>query len=151
MRPTLTAGARRYDDRDEMGAVVGLSFPLFAGRRAADEAAVAAANEVQGAAEDQAALLRAEEELFDRYQELGHAREAFRLLDTEILPAREEALKQTQYAYDRGRYGYLELSQVLQELASARRDRLDTAARYHSLLADLERITGDQLIAENIP
>jgi len=89
--------------------------------------------------------------LFERYQELGHAKEALRLIDSEVLPARQEALKQTQYAYDRGRYGYLELSLVLQELADARRARLDTALRYHSLLAELARITGDRLIEGNTP
>ncbi|HSW11750.1 MAG TPA: TolC family protein [Solimonas sp.] len=150
LRPTLTAGARRYEDADDVAAVLGLSLPLFAGRRAGDEAAIVAARQGQGEAESRAALLRAEEALFERYQELGHAREALRLLDTEVLPARREALKQTQYAYDRGRYGYLELSQVLQELVGARRERLDTAVRYHSLLAELERITGENLIEGNI-
>ncbi len=151
LRPTFIGGARRYEDGNDVAAVVGVSLPLLAGRRARDEAALISARQEQTQAEGQAALLRAEEQLFERYQELGHAKEALRLLDTEVLPARQEALKQTQYAYDRGRYGYLELSLVLQELADARRARLDTALRYHSLLAELERITGDRLIEGNIP
>lgn len=151
LRPTFTGGARRYEDGSDVAAVVGFSLPLSAHRRARDEASILMARQEQNLAESQAALLRAEEELFERYQELGHAKEALRLLDTEVLPARQEALKQTQYAYDRGRYGYLELSLVLQELAEARRARLDTALRYHSLLAELERITGDRLIEGNTP
>lgn len=151
LRPTFIGGARRYEDGNDVAAVVGVSLPLLAGRRARDEAALISARQEQTQAEGQAALLRAEEQLFERYQELGHAKEALRLLDTEVLPARQEALKQTQYAYDRGRYGYLELSLVLQELADARRARLDTALRYHSLLAELERITGDRLIEGNTP
>ncbi|TBR15819.1 MAG: TolC family protein, partial [Chitinophagaceae bacterium] len=102
LRPTVTAGARRYEEGDDMAAVIGFSVPLFAGRRASDEAAILALRQEQGDAESRAALLRAEEALFERYQELGHAKEALRLLDTEVLPARHEALKQTQYAYDRG-------------------------------------------------
>jgi cobalt-zinc-cadmium efflux system outer membrane protein len=151
LRPTVTAGARRYEEGDDVAAVVGLSLPLFTGRRASDAAQGAAAQLAQSEAENRAALLRAEDALHERYQELRHGREALRLLDTEVLPAREEALKQTQYAYDRGRYGYLELSQVLQERAEARRARLDTAVRYHSLLAELERITGERLIKGNTP
>lgn len=152
LRPTLTGGVRRYGaGNDDVGFIMGFTVPLFANRRAVDEASLAAARLEQSQAEDRGALLRAEELLFERYQELNHAREAMRLLETEVLPAREEALQQTQYAYDRGRYGYLELSQALQERAAAQRDRLDTAARFHSLLAELERISGESLVQGSIP
>jgi cobalt-zinc-cadmium efflux system outer membrane protein len=151
LRPTLTGGLRRYEQDDGMGMMLGFSLPLGAGRRARDEASIAAARFSQSEGENRAAHLRAEELLFDRYQELGHAREAMRLLDSEVLPALDEAHKQTRYAYDRGRYGYLELAQVLSELYVAQRERLDTAAHFHSLLADLERITGHSLIARTSP
>lgn len=150
-RPTLTGGVRRYEQGDDVGFVLGFSLPLGATRRARDEADIAAARFTQSEAEGRSALLRAEDLLFDRYQELGHAREALRLLDGEVLPSLDEALKQTQYAYDRGRYGYLELSQVLTERAAALSERLDTATHYHSLLAELERITGESLIDRNMP
>ena len=152
LRPTLTGGVRRYGaGNDDVGFMVGFTVPLFAKRRASDEAGIAEARFEQSQAENRGALLRAEELLFERYQELNHAREAMRLLESEVLPAREEAFKQTQYAYDRGRYGYLELSQVLQERAAAQRDRLDTAARFHSLLAELERITGENFVQGSTP
>lgn len=149
LKPALTGGVRRYgsgDSNSGVGFVVGVSLPLFAGRAAGDQADAAAARYQQSEAENRGALLRADELLFEKYQELNHAREALRLLETEVLPAREEALQQTQYAYERGRYGYLELSQVLQERAAALRERADTAARFHSLLAELERITGETLV-----
>ena len=151
-RPTFTGGLRRYDaGNDDLSLMVGISVPLFARRKAGDEAAIAIAQLAKSDAENRAALLRAEELLYDRYQELGHAREALRLLDTEVLPARDEALAQTQYAFDRGRYGYQELALALQERASAQRERLDTAAHYHSLLAELERLTGERLIEGSQP
>lgn len=152
LKPTLTGGLRRYNaGNDDIGIVLGVSLPLFARRKAGDEAAIASAHIAKSEAENRAALLRAEELLYDRYQELGHAREALRLLDTDVLPARDEALTQTQYAFERGRYGYQELSLALQERASALRERLDTAAHYHSLLAELERLTGERLIEGNQP
>lgn len=152
LKPTFTGGLRRYDaGNDDLSLVVGVSVPLFARRKAGDEAAIASAQLAKSEAENRAALLRAEELLYDRYQELGHAREALRLLDTEVLPARDEALAQTQYAFERGRYGYQELSLALQERASAQRERLDTAAHYHSLLAELERLTGERLIEGSQP
>lgn len=146
-KPTLTGGLRRYQEDDGFALVAGISLPFGSQRRARDEAGVAEARRRQGEAENRAAGLRAEELLFDRYQELIHAREALRLLEAEVLPALDEALEQTQYAYDRGRYGYLELSEVLRERATAQRERLDTAAHYHSLLAELERLTGEPLTA----
>lgn len=152
LKPTFTGGLRRYDaGNDDVSLMIGVSVPLFARRKAGDEAAIASAQLAKSDAENRAALLRAEELLYDRYQELGHAREALRLLDTEVLPARDEALAQTQYAFERGRYGYQELALALQERASAQRERLDTAAHYHALLAELERLTGERLIEGNQP
>lgn len=152
LKPTVTGGVRRYESgNDDVGFVVGVSMPLFAQRRAKDEADIASARYQQSEAENHSALRRAEEILFESYQELSHAREAIRLLDTQVLPAREEALRQTQYAYDRGRYGYQELSQVLQERAAAKRERIDMAARFHSLLAELERITGEPIAQGSNP
>lgn len=152
MRPSLTAGVRRYEGgNDDVGLVLGITLPLFAQGRATDEAAIAAARFDQNEAENRSALLRAEDLLFERYQELNHAREAMRLLVTRVLPAREQAVVETQYAFERGRYGYQELSQVLQERAAAQRERIDTAARFHSLLAELERITGETIVLGSTP
>ena len=150
-RPNVSGGIRRYDDVGDYGFTFGLSLPIGQGRRARDESEIAASRLVSSQAQNRSALLRAHELLYERYQELGHAREAMRLFDTQIVPALDEALKQTQYAYDRGRYGFLELSQVLQERAAAQRERLDTAAHFHTLIADLERITGANLIEESTP
>lgn len=150
-RPTVSGGIRRYDDGDDIGLLLGVTLPLGQQRRARDEAAAANALAAQSGKEHRASLLSTHSMLFERYQEIGHAREAFRLLDREVVPALDEALQQTQIAYDRGRYGYLELAQVASERAVAMRERLDTAARYHSLLADLERLTGETLIEGSQP
>lgn len=145
-RPTFTGGVRRYEQGGDLALMAGISMPFGAARRAQAESQVSEAMSAQSAAEHRAAMLRADELLFDRYQELIHAREALRLMDVEVLPALNDALKQTQYAYDRGRYGYLELSEVLVQRAAAQRERLDTAAHYHVLLAELERLTGEPLV-----
>lgn len=146
LRPSLTGGLRRYEDGDDLALMAGLSLPFGVRRRAEQEAQLAEARAAQAAAENRAAVLRAEEALFDRYQELVHAREALRLLDTEVIPALDESLQQTRYAYERGRYGYRELAEALGEHAAAQRQRLDAAARYHRLLAELEGLTGEALI-----
>lgn len=146
LRPTFTGGMRRYEEGNDFALVAGISMPFGAARRAQSESQISEARGRQSEAENRSAALRAEELLFDRYQELIHAREALRLMDAEVMPALDDSLKQTQYAYDRGRYGYLELSGVLNQRAAAQRERLDTAAHYHFLLAELERLTGEPLV-----
>lgn len=151
LRPTLSGGLRGYEQGNDIGFVLGVTLPLGTPARARDLAGVSAAQIAQGAAEHDAALLRTHERLYAHYQELQHARTALELMTGEVLPALERALAQTRAAYEQGRYGYLELAQVQHDHAAARREQLDAAVRYHSLLAELERLSGEDLIERRTP
>lgn len=145
-RPSLSAGLRRFEAEDDYGIVLGFSVPLGTAARAEDSIREATAQVARLEAESSATQLAAGQLLFDRFQELTHWREAVRLFDTEVVPALDEALAQTRYAFERGRYGYPELGLALRELAAAKRERLDSAVRYHMLLVELEKLTGVSLI-----
>jgi cobalt-zinc-cadmium efflux system outer membrane protein len=62
-----------------------------------------------------------------------------------VLPELEEALRQTESAYELGRYSYLELVDAQRSLIEVNGELIDAAARYHSTLAEIERITGQAI------
>lgn len=62
-----------------------------------------------------------------------------------MIPALEEALARTEYAYQRGRYSYLELTDAQQELMAARLRLSEVCANFHLLRVEIERLTGQSL------
>lgn len=149
MQPTFSAGLRHYAEDGDVALVAGVSLPIGRSGRAESEARLAAAQLGISQAEHRAASLRAEQQLVDLYQEIVHAQDAMTLFDGELLPALAQALAEAQDAYASGRYGYLELADALKDYAAARAERLDTAARYHLLLAQLEYLAGDAVLASS--
>src|SRR3546814_17870531 len=59
--------------------------------------------------------------LYELLQQLRQAVLEARTLKDDMQPRAEEALKETRYAYERGRYGYLELVDAQRERSDKRR------------------------------
>jgi cobalt-zinc-cadmium efflux system outer membrane protein len=138
-------GLRRYEQGDDIGLVAGFSLPLQSSRRAQSGIDLARADRARNDAEREAAFLKAQAQLFAQYRELEHSRlEASALRET-IVPQLEKALQKTEYAYQRGRYSYLEWIDAQRELLDARRRASDVAAAFHTLLIEIERLTGETL------
>ena len=148
-RPDIefSAGLRRLEGPNDHAFVLGVAVPLFAGKRSAP--ALAESNALRGlvGAEREAALLNARSRLFELHQELVLAIAETRALDSDVLPRLQEALKRTRYAYERGRYSYLELVDAQQAWRDARRTLIDAALRGHSLRVEIERLTGESIEA----
>lgn len=148
-RPDVRAqvGVRRYEEGGDIALVAGFSVPLGSARRAQSAIDVARAQRARTDAEREAAFLRVQAQLFAQYQELEHARLEARALRESIVPQLERALAMTEYAYQRGRYSYLEWTDAQRELLAARRRLTDVAATFHTLRVEVERLTGQSLEA----
>jgi cobalt-zinc-cadmium efflux system outer membrane protein len=109
--------------------------------------AEAAALRDRVAADEAAARVEARTRLFALYTELEQAGRETAVLRDEILPGLEQALAATRYAYERGRYGYLELVDAQRELLEARGSLIDAAVAARELHIDIERLTGEPLAA----
>ena len=143
----LSAGVRRLEAQSDQAFIAGISIPLFSGRRAA--AAVTEAEALRSAtdAEQHAALIKAQAQLFDLHQELKHAITETMLLRDKVLPEMDEALRETKYAYERGRYSYLEWVEAQREFIDVRRSLIAAAANAHNFRTEIERLTGEPLAA----
>ena len=146
-RPDLafSAGVRRFEGPDDQALVFGVSVPLFPGQRADPARAEATALRDRVNSDRQTAMLRAHSQLFQLHQELQQAIAETRALQAEVMPRLEQALKQTKYAYERGRYSYMELVDARQAWRVARHALIDAAERGQTLQVEIERLTGEPL------
>lgn len=141
-----TLGVRRFEEGDDTALVAGISVPLFAGRQAAPAVTAAQAQRDRVAPLRAAALLKARARLHAHYQEMEHARHVVTTLREQVLPQLDKALEQTEYAYRRGRYSYLEWSEAQRRRLEARSRLIDAASDFHLNLIEIERLTGQSLI-----
>lgn len=139
---TLGAGVRRLEERDDVAFVFSASMPLFAAARERGNLEESQARLAQVAPDRELAALKAQAQLHEIWQELHHARVEFEAQRDRVVPAMEEALRQTQYAYERGRYSLLELREAQAEWAVQRRRLIQSAAEYHGHLVEIQRLTG---------
>ena len=146
---TLSAGLRHLREGDDVAFVAGVSVPLFAARRAQPAIAEARAAQAQVDAERAAAQVKAEASLYELVQELRHGITEAELLRDRVLPEMEAALKATEYAWQRGRYGWLELSEAQRERIAVQRALIEAAANARLFEIEIERLTGVEVGGED--
>lgn len=139
---SASAGLRRFEAGDDFAAVLGVSIALPFRDRGEGAIAAAQARLEQVDASRSATEVRVRTQLFELVQELEHARHAADVLDVEVLPRVLAALKQTEYAYERGRYGYLELVAAQRELLDVKRSRIQAAVDAYGYATEIDRLTG---------
>lgn len=142
---TVSAGVRHLQANSDAAFVAGFSVPLFGARAA--QPAIAEARALRAGIESQAAAARikAETRLFELVQELRHSITEAEMLRDQVLPEMEEALKETEYAWQRGRYSYLEWVDAQRERVTVQRALIEAASQAHLFSAEIERLTGTAL------
>ena len=141
----LGAGIRRHQLSDDQAFVFSFTLPLPLRNRNQGAIAEAEARREQVGAEKQVAFIKAQAQLFELHQELRHYITEATTLEKAVLPQMDEALEETEYAYQRGRYSYLEWVEAQRELVNVRRAYIEAAAKAHIFLAEIERLTGEPL------
>lgn len=142
---TVSAGVRRLQESEDTALVAGFSVPLFGARAA--QPAIAEAKALREGVESEAAAarLKAETKLFELVQELKHSITEAETLRDGVLPQMEEALRETEYAYQRGRYSYLEWVDAQRERVVVQRALIEAAANAHLFRTEIERLTAAPL------
>lgn len=145
----LSLGVRRFEALDQHALVMSVSMPLGSKPRA--RLAMAEADAQLAAVESRRAGQHAEahQALFEKYQELVHARTEYEALHARMLPKAEQALAFTRRGFAAGRFSFVALAQAQRTLSELRLRSIGTAARYHLFLAEIERLT--TLSAEATP
>lgn len=139
---TLSAGIRDFAGTGDNAFVLGASMPLALFERNRSGVARAEANRAMAQAKLEANRLDLERRVLKLHGDLVQTGTEFATLRERLLPLAQEALEQTRYGFDRGRFSYLELATAQHDLIDTELAAVDAAARYHSLLAELEALTG---------
>ncbi|WOX05645.1 TolC family protein [Microbulbifer pacificus] len=138
----LEAGIRRLEASNDFGLVAGVAIPL--GRRDRNAAKVAAlqANQNQYRAERNAQEIALETRVYVMAEQLRHSRHVAHAMTERIIPSLEQALADTQHAYQQGKYSYYELASAQQDLIDARLSYLEAQYTAHLYLIEIEKLTG---------
>lgn len=138
---TVHLGVRRLSLFNDTALIAGITVPLGTASRSGLSVAQAAAETNALDARAQAQHIEARQRLFTVYQELLHARTSFEAHHNRMIPTAEAALALTRKGFDAGRFSFVSLSQAQRTLLALRKAQIDAALRYHTLLADIERMT----------
>ncbi|HEY0684982.1 MAG TPA: TolC family protein [Steroidobacter sp.] len=139
---SVAAGVRRLESFDEHALIASFSVPLGTRQKAALEEKSARASRARIDAEREATLLEVQAKLFELYQEISHARTEAQALHTNVRPQAEAMLATTEQGYRAGRFSLLELADAQSQLLEVEREAITAAAQFHTLLIEIQRVTG---------
>ncbi len=142
--PDLTVGVgwrygRSFDDQ---AAVASVAIPLQIFDRNQGNIAAASALSSAAAIEMEALPVRMKAAVFELYQELKHARTELELMEREILPQAESALRLLQEGYQLGRYSYTDLREAQSAVIENYAAQTKAALKYHTLSIELNQLLG---------
>jgi len=144
----VSAGVRRLQATQDLAFVAGVTIPLGNPNINRGRVEEMRARIAQTDSELAAEQVRLQTELFVLYQELVHFVEVTQAISNDIAPLYEQALEETQRAYDTGLFSYLELNAAQRSVMSSRYDLIDAALGIYQNLIEIERLTG---IAIDVP
>lgn len=136
-----TLGVRRFEAFDDQALVFSVSIPFGLSQRSTLGVAKQQAERERLEGQRADAELDAYQTLYGRYRTLQQARHESETLRDRMIPVAEKALALTQAGYDDARFSFLQVAQTRAVLLGLQRDVIEAAARYHQLLADIERAT----------
>ena len=142
-----SVGIKQIQAVNDTALTAGFSMPLFASKRnvGAISAAQAARDEV--VVKREAAMLALHHQLYRAYSNRKQAIFTAKNLQESIIPTLIEALNETQVAYQRGRYSYLDYLSARQELLFARRAMIESAAAALRYGTQIEQLIAEPLSA----
>lgn len=140
-------GVRRLQDGGDTALVAGLSWPLGGARRARPEIRAAEAGLAALEIERQADGIALYATLVEAHGRYTGARLEVRRLGEDVLPRLARAADAAARAWRAGAASYLESAQLQSEHTAARQRRLEAALEAHRALIELQRLTGQPLLA----
>lgn len=145
-----SGGVRHLRPLDDTALVASIAVPFGARRRAEPSIREAGALRAKAPLDVKAARVEINAALFELYQELARARLETQTLRDQVQPQSASVLQSTEQSFRQGRTTFLELASAQQQLLEVRRDAVAAAAEYHTLLIEIERLTGTSLGADDV-
>jgi outer membrane protein, heavy metal efflux system len=142
---TVSGGVRYLNEVKEGAFVLGFSLPLPLFDHNQGGIGEAYARLSKAELERRAAEVRVSTALSDTYQNLVSATNEVSTLQNDVLPAAQEVFQATQEGYRLGKFGLLDVLDAQRTFFETRGRYLEALAAYHKAVADLERLSGEEL------
>lgn len=141
--PTVSAGVRYFNDRNEAAFVVGFSIPL--GINDNNSAAVDRASAESQRAHLQTDVLRRNTErlIASARSQMDIAANEVASLDARLVPTAQQAVERAQQGYAQGGFSYLDVLDAQRVLSNARLQRISALSSYHRARTALKRLLGE--------
>lgn len=142
---TLSAGVKRFEERDDYTLSIGLSLPLplFDRNQGGVREALYRLEQTRHRAAESG--IRTSTALVEWYEALAGARMEAVALKDEIIPAARLAFEAARQGYRQGKFGYLEVLDAERTYAINSGRLLDTLERYHRAVAVVESLIATRL------
>lgn len=137
----VSLGVRRLEAANDQALMMSVSVPLGSRSRARLSVAEVDAQLDASRARFEAQQYETHQTVFERYQELNHARIEVEALRERLIPKAEQALAFTRRGFESGRYSFLLLAQAQKTVFELRERSVEATARFHTLLVEVERLT----------
>lgn len=134
-------GVRRFEATRSQALMLSVSIPLGTAKRSGYAVAQASAQLAALQARRNADHFERHQTLYKKYQALQHTRNEVESLRNVMVPKAQEALTITRRGFNAGRFSFLSLAQAQTTLFDLNTRVVDATVRYHSLLAEIERLT----------
>jgi outer membrane protein, heavy metal efflux system len=138
----ISGGIRYLNSSDDVGFLLSANIPFGTVERAApaiEEAEVLNMIDPLSMEQKKTELYVT---LYEIYQELSHSKKAAKLLEDNIIPTAQLALKEYEKLYRTGRYSLLELVEAQRTLLNSRSHLLESVADFHRYRIEIDRLTG---------
>jgi cobalt-zinc-cadmium efflux system outer membrane protein len=139
---TLGAGARRVEENEETGAVVGLSIPIPLFNRNQGNIAAAQTRIFKAERESLAARTAVTGLLLEAYGRLVVAAEKLKGLEKDVLPAAEDVYGATIEGYTAGKFDLLSVLDAQRTLFSTRLEIVNARAEFQKAKVQIEALIG---------
>lgn len=138
---TISAGARRLAQTNDMAAVVGIAIPFPVFNNGSAAVSQARAEQDRADANRRLAIIEAEQAIAGAQAQLANAAATARSTGGPGLAAALEAARIARVGYAQGKFSQLDLLEAERTLAETRAAFTDALAGYHDAEARLERLT----------
>ncbi|PHR52043.1 TolC family protein [Cycloclasticus sp.] len=149
-RLRFDAGVRRYEREEDYSLTFGVSLPIGKPSRNQGKISALTAEKDSYQADANATKTQLLTKIFVLYEELKHGHHIIESIENKIMPRLERALKETQKAYQIGKYSYQEWSVVQQEVLDTQLALVDARLKAHNNMVELERLTGLSLLSRKV-
>jgi outer membrane protein, heavy metal efflux system len=140
-------GFRQTQETNDTSIVAGFSMPLISASRNRGAVTSANAKRNQTYVAKEVALVNIHKQLYRAFYNRQQAILTVSQLKEEIIPQLEQAMKGIMFAYQQGRYGYLDTVSARQQLLSAKRSLIEAATAALRYGAEIEQLTAEPLAA----